>query len=86
MIEHFEGIMFLTTNRKSDFDDAFRSRIHLTINLPDLNREQRVCIWRNCINNCQYSIEKERWSERTFMILSKLDINVSCSSSFTYCA
>ncbi|KAL3962402.1 hypothetical protein ACCO45_003925 [Purpureocillium lilacinum] len=30
-IEYFQGVLFLTTNRKEDLDEAFKSRIHVTI-------------------------------------------------------
>ena len=39
-------MMFLTTNRVSDFDAAFESRIHLTIHYPALDTASRLKIWR----------------------------------------
>lgn len=41
MIEYFEGILFLTTNRHGDLDEAFQSRINFTIALSDLGFEER---------------------------------------------
>jgi SpoVK/Ycf46/Vps4 family AAA+-type ATPase len=49
LIEYYEGILFLTTNRLDDFDEAFQSRIHLTINYPDLSSDQRTLIWKNIL-------------------------------------
>ncbi len=41
--------MFLTTNRISDFDPAFESRIHLTIHYPALDTASRLHIWKTFI-------------------------------------
>ena len=37
--------MFLTTNRVEVFDEAFQSRIHLSLRYHDLNAESRRTIW-----------------------------------------
>ncbi|KAK8080257.1 atpase aaa+ type core protein [Apiospora hydei] len=42
---YYQGILFLTTNRVGSFDDAFRSRLHLTLYYPKLDRKQTVAIW-----------------------------------------
>ncbi len=52
-LEYYQGIMILTTNRKHDFDDAFASRIHITIRFDDPNPEQRTLIWRNLFEEFQ---------------------------------
>jgi hypothetical protein len=39
--------MFLTTNRVSTFDPAFQSRIHISIDYPELSPESRRKIWEN---------------------------------------
>ncbi|KAH6999336.1 P-loop containing nucleoside triphosphate hydrolase protein [Ilyonectria destructans] len=46
LLEYYEGVMFLTTNRVSSFDPAFESRIHLTINYPKLDSTIRLQIWK----------------------------------------
>jgi len=46
-IEYYEGILFLTTNRVGTFDEAFLSRITLTIYYPDFEDEERETIWHN---------------------------------------
>ena len=45
-LEYCEGIIFLTTNRVSLFDDAILSRIHLMLQYDDLNSDARRQIWR----------------------------------------
>jgi AAA+ superfamily predicted ATPase len=47
VLEYYGGILFLTTNRVTTFDDAFKSRIHIPIRYTDLSVESRVQIWRN---------------------------------------
>ncbi|KAJ3579150.1 hypothetical protein NPX13_g1414 [Xylaria arbuscula] len=44
-IEYYQGILFLTTNRVGQFDDAFISRIHVVIHYPDLGEDDRGKIW-----------------------------------------
>ncbi|KAL9595503.1 MAG: hypothetical protein Q9219_006401 [cf. Caloplaca sp. 3 TL-2023] len=44
-LEYFNGILFLTTNRVGTFDQAFQSRIHITLGLPLLDRPRRTSIW-----------------------------------------
>ncbi|KAF5722067.1 AAA family ATPase [Fusarium mundagurra] len=46
-LEYFQGIMFLTTNRVSTFDDAFQSRIHLALRMNELNFSSRLSVWEN---------------------------------------
>lgn len=47
VLEYFEGIMFLTTNRVSTFDAAFQSRIHISLEYPALDKKSRKAIWEN---------------------------------------
>ena len=48
-LEYFQGVMILTTNRVTVFDDAIKSRIHLGIKYDDLNQKARVKIWTTFI-------------------------------------
>jgi SpoVK/Ycf46/Vps4 family AAA+-type ATPase len=47
ILEYYEGILFLTTNRVQVFDEAFHSRIHVSINYPELSATSRRHIWSN---------------------------------------
>ncbi|KAI4604109.1 hypothetical protein KJ359_000237 [Pestalotiopsis sp. 9143b] len=40
ILEYYTGILFLTTNRVGDFDEAFASRIHMSLHYPALNAEK----------------------------------------------
>ncbi|KAI8960209.1 hypothetical protein F5Y11DRAFT_358596 [Daldinia sp. FL1419] len=46
-LEYFQGILFLTTNRVGDFDEAFLSRIHVAIGYEPLDDAAREQIWNN---------------------------------------
>ncbi|KAK4160417.1 hypothetical protein QBC43DRAFT_219845 [Cladorrhinum sp. PSN259] len=46
VLDYYDGILFLTTNRAGVLDEAFKSRIHYKINYQDLSMEQTVDIWR----------------------------------------
>jgi hypothetical protein len=45
LLEYFEGIMFLTTNRVENMDAAFESRIHLSLQYNELDKPSRRQIW-----------------------------------------
>ncbi len=47
LLEYYEGMMFLTTNRVSTIDPAFESRIDVSIDYPDLTAALRLQIWEN---------------------------------------
>lgn len=78
-LEYFQGIIFLTSNRVSVFDDAIKSRVHLALTYPSASAIQRSEIWRNRI--CRIPIEErdtdltELDGSRTLDILQKLEIN-----------
>jgi len=47
LMEYYRGILVLTTNRIEAFDEAFRSRIHISLHYPPLTIDAREQIWRN---------------------------------------
>lgn len=49
VLEYYEGVLFLTTNRVGTFDEAFKSRIHLSLYYPPLNWPRTKRIWTNHI-------------------------------------
>lgn len=46
-MEYFQGILFLTTNRVGTFDEAFISRINLSIYYPAFTTEVRRNVWES---------------------------------------
>ena len=45
-LEHFDGILFLTTNHMQAFDPAILSRIHLPLRYEPLKKEARGEVWQ----------------------------------------
>ncbi|KAL1890122.1 hypothetical protein Sste5346_008414 [Sporothrix stenoceras] len=44
-LEYYEGILFLTTNRVNQIDEAFHSRIHISLAYPRLDAAARRQVW-----------------------------------------
>lgn len=44
-LEYFAGLLFLTTNRVRSFDEAFQSRIHVSLRFHNLDEGARRTIW-----------------------------------------
>ncbi|KAL3605320.1 hypothetical protein FPOAC2_00263 [Fusarium poae] len=47
VLEYYEGILILTSNRVGTFDEAFKSRIQLSLHYETLTKSQRRTIWSN---------------------------------------
>ncbi|KAE9379766.1 hypothetical protein N431DRAFT_326255 [Stipitochalara longipes BDJ] len=58
VLDYYNGILFLTTNRAGVLDEAFKSRIHYKIYYPDLTLEQTLDIWKLNIQRVR-KIEEE---------------------------
>ncbi|KXX75067.1 Mitochondrial sorting [Madurella mycetomatis] len=71
-LEYYEGIMFMTTNRVDDIDAAFQSRIHVSIEYPDLTSASRRTIWKNFLNG---STIKSSLTDRDIAELAELKLN-----------
>ncbi|KAI0184387.1 hypothetical protein EV127DRAFT_464469 [Xylaria flabelliformis] len=74
-LEYFQGVLILTTNRKDDFDHAFKSRIHVTISFPELSPDSRSKIWRALIQANEGVKRDESWTDEAFDKLGEYDIN-----------
>lgn len=61
VLEHFTGVLFLTTNRVGAFDEAFKSRIHISLYYPPLDAEKTEDIWK--MNLERLSKKKNRRNE-----------------------
>lgn len=55
-MEYYKGILFLTTNRVGTFDEAFISRINITIYYRSFSHGQRMEVWETFFNK----LERER--------------------------
>ncbi|KAJ5654461.1 ATPaseAAA-typecore [Penicillium lividum] len=63
VIEYYDGILVLTSNRVGTFDEAFKSRVHLIVHYPNLQRAERRRIWSNFITGLQNSRVKVHVTE-----------------------
>ncbi len=50
LLEYFQGILFLTTNRVETFDDAFQSRIHVALRYGELTTKAKKTVWKMFID------------------------------------
>jgi hypothetical protein len=58
VLEYYAGVLFLTTNRIGDFDEAFSSRIHISLYYPPLKRSSTKKIFDLNLRNIQQRIEE----------------------------
>ncbi|OJD25473.1 hypothetical protein ACJ73_03157 [Blastomyces percursus] len=57
VLEYYSGVIILTTNRVGEFDEAFRSRIHMSLYYPKLDEISTKEIWEK---NLQHIIKSGR--------------------------
>ncbi|KAI9665897.1 MAG: hypothetical protein M1821_003832 [Bathelium mastoideum] len=63
MLEYYEGILILTSNRVGTFDEAFRSRIHIALHYEDLKPRARRQVWSNLLARLERTEEGENMDE-----------------------
>jgi hypothetical protein len=71
VLEYYEGILFLTTNRIDNIDAAFQSRIHVSLAYPDLTAESRRHIWENFTKQ----LDLQDWTEKDLDELKDVELN-----------
>ncbi|KAI9810741.1 MAG: hypothetical protein M1827_006079 [Pycnora praestabilis] len=59
VLEYYEGILFLTTNRVGSVDEAFKSRIHMALYYPSLDLQKTIQIWRTQIQTLRSRKDKQ---------------------------
>ena len=59
VLEYYDGILVLTSNRVGTFDEAFKSRIQLALHYPNLSSYQRTQIWGNFISRLEKLEEQD---------------------------
>lgn len=73
ILEYHEGIVFLTSNRLGDFDEAFESRLHLRLQYPPLDTDKKESIWRTALARVP---ETQNWTAEDFRGLANdLEVN-----------
>jgi hypothetical protein len=73
VLEYYEGILFLTSNRVATFDDAFKSRIHVPLKYNSLTAASRERIWKNFLQKMDGA--NTEVNEGDLAKLAKADIN-----------
>ncbi|KAI1089479.1 hypothetical protein F5B19DRAFT_376034 [Rostrohypoxylon terebratum] len=59
VLEYYNGLLFLTTNRVGTIDEAFKSRIHMSLYYPPLDKQQTRDIFRLNLSKLR-EIESQR--------------------------
>jgi hypothetical protein len=59
VLEYFRGILILTSNREVEFDEAFHSRIDLTLRYSNLNHDARTAVWKNILSLAPHAVSQE---------------------------
>ncbi|RSL72170.1 hypothetical protein CEP53_001209 [Fusarium sp. AF-6] len=72
-LEFYRGLMFLTTNRISNIDSAFKSRIDLTLPYHDLDESSRRALWVKFIE--RHTAEATDINSEGYDELAKADLN-----------
>ncbi|KAF7166805.1 hypothetical protein CNMCM6106_002503 [Aspergillus hiratsukae] len=74
-LEYYQGILFLTSNRGIQFDDAILSRIHLTIEYENLTKEFRRDLWSTFLSKACTMQGPALVEEHDLRRLESLDLN-----------
>ena len=55
VLEYYPGVLILTSNRVGEIDEAFRSRIHVCLFYPKLDKSSVTKVWEKNINRVKTS-------------------------------
>ncbi|KAJ3348972.1 hypothetical protein HDU91_006441 [Kappamyces sp. JEL0680] len=58
LLEYHQGILFLTTNRVTEFDPAFESRVTIALKYDSLTEAARTQVWRNLIGRLSVPVKE----------------------------
>ncbi len=77
LLEYFQGILFLTTNRVETFDDAFQSRIHVALRYGELTQKAKKAVWKMFLDLARQveGFEVQDISEEQLDVLSRCQLN-----------
>lgn len=59
LLDYYQGMLFLTSNRPEVIDEAVLSRVMLRLAYPDLNLNSRREIWRNMLRAAAMQVDDE---------------------------
>lgn len=59
IMEYYKGLLFLTTNRVGTFDEAFKSRVHISLFYADFDQRTAIKVWKTFIRQTKEAIKKK---------------------------
>ncbi|MCJ1244500.1 hypothetical protein MMC30_001698 [Trapelia coarctata] len=77
VLEYYQGILILTTNRIRDFDIAVQSRIHLAIKYDDLSRDQKIDIFNSFLEQVKEKGHIENWDKVCKWVTKEANYNLN---------
>ena len=77
LLEYFQGILFLTTNRVETFDEAFQSRIHIALRYGELSFAAKKAVWKLFLGKVKDldGVEMVEFKEQDYDRLAKKALN-----------
>jgi hypothetical protein len=77
LLEYFQGILFLTTNRVETFDDAFQSRIHIALRYGDLTTKAKRSVWKMFLDRVKAKdgVETVTFTDKDLDALARHNLN-----------
>ncbi|EXJ70497.1 uncharacterized protein A1O5_06566 [Cladophialophora psammophila CBS 110553] len=77
LLEYFQGILFLTTNRVETFDAAFVSRIHLSLRFQNLTTKAKRTVWKLFLDRVknQEGMQVAAITEQDYNDLARREVN-----------
>ncbi|KAI9705356.1 MAG: hypothetical protein M1820_005186 [Bogoriella megaspora] len=77
LLEYFQGILFLTTNRVETFDDAIQSRVHVALRYVELDHKARREVWKMFVEKCKHveGVETVTFKPADFDSLARKSMN-----------
>ena len=75
MLEYFKGVMFLTTNRLTAFDEAILSRALLPLRFDNSYKHAPESVWQNFLDRAEKSYGVADITPKELRILGKKQSN-----------
>ncbi|KAF5591404.1 TOB3 (member of AAA-ATPase family) [Fusarium pseudoanthophilum] len=82
-LEYYTGILFLTTNRVGTFDEAFTSRVHISLYYPPLSQASTLAVFQVNLTRIQARFEKKKERGEAELELDERSINEFILDYFT---
>lgn len=74
-LEHYDGILFLTTNRLQAFDEAVLSRVHLALRYNALGEKDRAAVWKYFLDQVRIKQGRPVFEDDVIVNLARQKLN-----------